>query len=584
MQIVLIVSLLFVLTILMWALLGGQGTDTSAYDGTERRTDPRRETVTEAREPAIAPTSADGKIDTDHSTTQTGPRDDDSSVARRKAEKPKGSHLPWPVDTLIPENSTHRVFRKIILNAERFIERGDIDNAIALYQGVKNRIQDPEIQSKIDENIEYLLSLAESRDEKKKELQRRIESGDDLDEPQEIRLRVEGPVPQTVRIGLPGYNDPVNPELLAEQISSRLKESISSLKDDMDALRNRPNENNSEEIERLEKDLAEMRALMQAHAEERDRTRRELEKLKDNRHRDDLERLRRELSQVGDLREDLNDLNRRLNDIHRPQESVEPPRIPQAHYSGPVPVTIDPAPLLDLLERLPKENAPEAEEITIPDTNEPAPENDVDLDEIEEIFKEHTKEPPKEEEEPELLKEPEEDPNDFDLLNDLIDGKDDDTLTDEDIFEKILRDDSHTRDERDFEIIGDQHEEEEEFSIRDVELDKQRREDQDFYRELLKTDKRKKKELPILRVTYDFSRLPDEMSLAKEKNILQHSFYKYKPLLQKAEEYIKKRKVRDAINYYKVVLDQNIPYEFKSMIRKNIRDLTEYLEKYLMAD
>jgi len=42
--------------------------------------------------------------------------------------------------------------------------------------------------------------------------------------------------------------------------------------------------------------------------------------------------------------------------------------------------------------------------------------------------------------------------------------------------------------------------------------------------------------------------------------------------------------VRDAINYYKVVMGQNIPPEFKSMIRKNINDLTEYLEKYLTAD
>ena len=52
-------------------------------------------------------------------------------------------------------------------------------------------------------------------------------------------------------------------------------------------------------------------------------------------------------------------------------------------------------------------------------------------------------------------------------------------------------------------------------------------------------------------------------------------------MLERANEFIKQRKVRDALNYYKVVMSQNIPPEFKAMIRKNINDLTEYLENYL---
>ena len=55
-------------------------------------------------------------------------------------------------------------------------------------------------------------------------------------------------------------------------------------------------------------------------------------------------------------------------------------------------------------------------------------------------------------------------------------------------------------------------------------------------------------------------------------------------MLEKANEYLQKRKVKDAINYYKVVMAQNIPPEFKTMIRTNINDLTEYLEKFLSAD
>jgi hypothetical protein len=88
-------------------------------------------------------------------------------------------------------------------------------------------------------------------------------------------------------------------------------------------------------------------------------------------------------------------------------------------------------------------------------------------------------------------------------------------------------------------------------------------------------------ELPILKVSYDFKRLPDAASLSREKNLVEYSFYKYKPMLEKAMNSYRNARWRDAINYYKVVMNQNIPPEFKSMIRKNINDLTEYLEKYL---
>jgi hypothetical protein len=38
--------------------------------------------------------------------------------------------------------------------------------------------------------------------------------------------------------------------------------------------------------------------------------------------------------------------------------------------------------------------------------------------------------------------------------------------------------------------------------------------------------------------------------------------------------------MKDAINYYKVVMDQDIPHEFKEMLSQNIKDLNEYLTKY----
>ena len=155
-------------------------------------------------------------------------------------------------------------------------------------------------------------------------------------------------------------------------------------------------------------------------------------------------------------------------------------------------------------------------------------------------------------------------------------------MSDEDIFAKILAGDSKRKDT--YEIIGDKNSETAEYDVQDREFELKQREEEKFYEKFLQHHKRIRRELPILRVSYDFSKLPDEFSLAREKNILEYSYYKYKPMLEKANEYLQKRKVKDAINYYKVVMAQNIPPEFKTMIRKNINDLTEYLEKFLSAD
>ena len=138
-------------------------------------------------------------------------------------------------------------------------------------------------------------------------------------------------------------------------------------------------------------------------------------------------------------------------------------------------------------------------------------------------------------------------------------------MSDDEIFEKILRED-RGKTKEDFEIIGEKKDRRDESFTTPDEMDQVQQEDASFYRKLLSTTKRKKKELPILKVSYDFTKLPDEIGLSREKNIIEYAFYKYKPMLEKANEYIKKRKVRDAINYYKVVMSQNIPPEFKSMI------------------
>jgi hypothetical protein len=223
------------------------------------------------------------------------------------------------------------------------------------------------------------------------------------------------------------------------------------------------------------------------------------------------------------------------------------------------------------------EEAPETKEII---TEKPAEKPEEPALEAEEILKSEKEK----EKEIEKHVDAEEDANEFELLSEMGKVKDESTLTDEDIFEKILNEDKKKKDDSTFEIIGDKHRDEQEYSLDDSIVDSRMKAEQDFYRKFIKADRIKKRELPILKVSYDFKKLPDEFNLSREKNILEYSFYKYKPMLQKADEFIKHRHVRDAINYYKVVCDQNIPIEFKAMIKRNIRDLTEYLEKYLSSE
>lgn len=148
--------------------------------------------------------------------------------------------------------------------------------------------------------------------------------------------------------------------------------------------------------------------------------------------------------------------------------------------------------------------------------------------------------------------------DEFELMSDFVKDDDQTGPTDDEVMEKILRGAMKPKDMQDFQASGSNN----------------------GGSQFKESAARRKRELPILRVSYNFSRLPDEFTLSIDKNHLEYSFYKFKPLLEKANDYVKRRKVKDAINYYKVVMDQDIPQEFKDMLLQNIKDLNEYLTKY----
>lgn len=524
MNTILIIILLVILFILAWALFGSEEKAVKSDAG-------------EAKPEALLRRRA-----TDREIEEKFP-DYHAQPQRRKSDLESLEHLkdvsdefklPYLTDEIISETSRFRVYRRTLMNAEIYAKKGDFATATSLYEGVIARINDLETNHKIEANVEYLRRYREylNARRKKEEL---IESASPR-RPRELKLSLDGPLtlPDRIQIGLTAPVAPppsIDIDQIAEQISRKL-----NLKLNLNLNQPAPPSDNDEI----------------------------------NRYRDEVERLERR----------LNDLSGDLAARKAVEEVERRPTIIEAKYESPVPIVLDPKPILEILEKLPARELPEnrvdpvktppaeTEEGFPPAKNIPPPEQ-------KEEFRRET-----------VTRDEKEAPDEWELLSRY--GRDEEqpaeSLSDEDIFEKILSDDAGSKKD-DIQIIGDSRRSEElEYDARDTELERKKEDEARFYRKFLQHNRRKARELPILKVSYDFSKLPDEFSLAREKNILEYSYYKYKPMLERASEYLKKRKVKDAINYYKVVMSQNIPPEFKSMIRKNISDLTEYLEKYLTSD
>ncbi len=732
--------------ILAWAILGNRAESVlppPPAPGNDKNDEPEK---------VLRRRSADRAIEKEF------PEEKIESVSQQEGFTDRGDlsgqiKLPFSANDIIPERSRFRLYKRALINSEIYAKKGDVETAISLFKGVKERILDDDIRSKIESNIDYLNRFRHRRDE---DYKKRTEASLSMQQPGELRLKIDGPVPQTINIGVPEKHL-INTDEIISRLSEQIAKELGAVKSDIERLKSKPEEklglDDYAEFSNLQNELNSLKEQIEELTEERGETLKELEQLRDQQlneagkpvseENEILKDIRKEIDNLSQLKHSLDSLHNKVEEISASgvPESLSRPTIIQAKYDAPIPVHFDPKPVLEILDKLNQYKKDErdkfedidvhsgatAEDLTLEELdaiNEQAPpvvevldedelfpidelpeapqerEQDISFDDLTtleadeilnegpaiegdekpqeetlftepetvaeelpeftgtedktettgELFKEpqilaeeikesieeklediaaelsdeeidrfsadvsappaneeiteteeiiETREPetsPKDEHHAEetlkLEKEKEienhtdaeEDPNDFDLLSDIGKATDESTLTDDDIFEKILKDDRAKSDDSDFEIIGDIHKDEQEISFNDTILDGKKKAEQDFYRKFIKADRIKKRELPILRVSYDFKKLPDQFSLSREKNILEYSFYKYKPMLSKADEYIKQKRVRDAINYYRVVLDQNIPIEFKAMIKRNIRDLTEYLEKYLSTD
>ncbi len=596
MSTILIIFVFLIILILIWALFGGEkeAVEKRPPEQVDSQTPPPPEEMFRKR-------ASDREIEEQFPEELQKRRRKTDREAPPEEEQGEDSEdgfkLPYLADDIIPDTSRLRVYKRTLTNSEIYAGKGDFNTAISLYDGVKSRTRDTEMRFKIDENIEYLKNYKSNkrRSEDKEKLKKKKEpSGEDQ---KELKFKLEGP--QTIQIGVVD-DQKVSTDKIVEKVSEEIRSELKQLqkkdiRDIKDSLKDLQDDNSRrmEDLEKLYRD-------QQRHEEKTE-----------ERDSDLSQAIRKEMEELSGLKDELNELSDKLNrSMETIPEMHSQPTVLEARYDQPIPVQIDPKPILEILEKLPgkkvEESKPEPaakDEITKDESakevkaetspgGQPSAEKASDETEAspatkgdagEDIPPDDTSRFAEEKDITEHKKEEEED-EDFELLQDIIKGKDEDTLSDEEIFDRLLSQDQKRPMDKDIEILGEKKDSTDELDYLSRSADEQEVADADFYRNLLKSDRRKKRELPILKVSFDFKKLPDEMSLSREKNLLQHSFYRYKPMLEKAQQYIDKRQVRDAINYYKVVMAQNIPPEFKSMIRKNINDLTEYLEKYLTGD
>ncbi|MCX8123865.1 MAG: hypothetical protein N3F66_06835 [Spirochaetes bacterium] len=553
---ILITSLIIVIIILLWAITGND-TKPDANKTTPPEKIYRRR-------------ASDLEIEEQYPDA-TKPKRRATDVPVEKTFIDEDFKLPYSAEEIIPPYSRFRIYMRILMNAEVYAKKGDFTTAISLYEGVNERILDAETNTKIEANIDYLKKYKQ-----KQEQQHRQREAEAKNKPNEIKISLDSPIklPDKIQIG---FNpQPLDVDRIVDEITKRIQEkqklknleetTIDKYKDEIATLASRledlkkelgsqlkglASKDESSEIQKLQSQLNDLTDRMFKLYEEKEKTRQELENLKE---------------------------------VHsRLLESGKQPQVSTVKYEGKLPIELDPEPILKILEKLPTITAPHPQPV-----NKDKIHSDMAKDILKKLYGDTVIPAPTTQssqvaEKTEKQKEEE----DWELIRDIV--KDDkksqlDEVSDEDIFKKILEDDKHKKNDE-IEILGDYRKSEDvEYDTDDPETLRKLEEDRKFYEKFLQHDRRKKKELPILKVTYDFKKLPDEFSLSREKNILEYAFYKYRPLLQKADDLIKKRKVRDALNYYKVVMQQNIPPEFKSMIRKNINDLNEYLEKYLTSD
>ena len=92
-----------------------------------------------------------------------------------------------------------------------------------------------------------------------------------------------------------------------------------------------------------------------------------------------------------------------------------------------------------------------------------------------------------------------------------------------------------------------------------------------------------KADSPFLLLTYDFRKIPSAFALSKNHQLLTYLYYRYKPMLIRAQQCVSRKHIAKALDYYTTILDQNLPSELEDMIKVNVKDIHNFISNYLQG-
>ena len=229
MSIVLIIALIIILLLLAWALFGTKE-DTAVL--------PRKDEGKEKDEPEkiLRRRASDRAIEKEFPEEPPAEKPL-REQARETGDTSGGLQLPFSANEIIPDNSRFKLYKRTLINSEIYARRGDIETAVSLFKGVHDRILDSGIREKIESNIEYLNHFRQRREE---DIRKKSESVSTALQPGELRLKIDGPVPQTINIGMADRG--IDSDQIINRISEQISKELNSIRGEVDRLKAKPEE------------------------------------------------------------------------------------------------------------------------------------------------------------------------------------------------------------------------------------------------------------------------------------------------------------------------------------------------------
>ncbi len=303
----------FIILILLWTFFGGEK-------------EPFEQKPPES--PPVEPEAMFRQRATDREIEEKFPeealkhrRKSDRQAMPSLSEPDESFQLPYLADDIISDSSRLRVFKRTLINSEIYAGKGDFTTAISLYDGVKSRTRETDVREKIDANIEYLKNYRQNR-EKTDRRQQKEKFLQEQGKLQELKLTLD-----TSQLAAEIRKQP-SAEEIAENVSKQLKKEFEDIQ--------------NREMGELKKRIEDFQRESNKRIEELNRER---EKKKKDEEMEELNRLRKHLNLLSDRLEET---------IEKIPEASQKPTIIEARYDQPIPLQLDPQPILDLLERIPR--------------------------------------------------------------------------------------------------------------------------------------------------------------------------------------------------------------------------------------